>query len=105
VKPAPPPPPPPPADRRPPRTRLAFHPRALVFTKTNWRRVSFRFASSETSSQFRCKLDGKPYRPCTSPHAYRVKAGRHTFRVFAIDRAGNRDRTPALFKFRVRLRR
>jgi hypothetical protein len=95
----------PPRDRQPPQTRLAFHPRASLLTQRKWRRVAFRFASSEAGSSFRCKLDRKPYRPCTSPRAYSVKAGRHTFRAFAIDRAGNRDRTPVLFKFRVLLRR
>ncbi len=95
------PPPPPPVDRRAPQTTLAFHPRSLVFTHRNWRRVAFRFASNEPGSRFRCKLDRKPYRGCTSPRAYRVKAGRHTFRVFAIDRAGNRDPSPALFRFNM----
>jgi len=99
------PPPPPPADTRPPQTRLGAHPRALIVTPKKWRRVAFRFTANEAGSSFRCKLDRKPYRPCTSPRAYRVKAGRHSFRVFAIDAAGNRDRTPALFKFRLRLRR
>lgn len=102
--PLPEPPPPPPVDRRAPRTRLGFHPRSLVFTQGRWRRVAFRFASNEPGSRFRCKLDRKPYRGCTSPRAYRVKAGRHVFRVFAVDPAGNRDRTPALFRFRVSLR-
>jgi len=101
----PPPPPPPPADTRPPQTRLGAHPRALILTAKKWRRVAFRFTANEGGSSFRCKLDHKPYRPCTSPRAYRVKVGRHSFRVFAIDAAGNRDRTPSLFKFRLRLRR
>jgi Ca2+-binding RTX toxin-like protein len=106
--PVPPPPPPPvvkpPRDRQPPRTRLASHPRALLLTVKRWRQVAFRFASSEAASSFRCRLDRTPYRSCTSPRIYRVKAGRHTFRVFAIDAAGNRDRTPALFSFRLRRR-
>jgi Ca2+-binding RTX toxin-like protein len=95
----------PPLDRLPPQTRLGSHPRARLLTRTKWRKVAFRFASSESGSSFRCKLDVKPYRLCASPRAYRVKAGRHAFRVFAIDRADNRDRTPSLFKFSVRLRR
>ena len=99
-----PPPPPPAADTKPPQTRLGAHPRPLVLTHKKWRRVAFRFFATESGSSFRCKLDRKPYRPCTPPRAYRVKLGRHTFRVFAIDAAGNRDRTPAVFKFRVRLR-
>jgi Ca2+-binding RTX toxin-like protein len=95
----------PPRDRQPPQTRLAFHPRPRLFTAGKWRRVTFRFSSSETGSSFRCKLDRKPYRRCVSPRAYRVKIGPHTFRVYAVDAAGNRDRTPSLFKFRVRLLR
>jgi Ca2+-binding RTX toxin-like protein len=102
--PPPPPPPPPPADKRPPQTKLAAHPRALVLTRKKVRQVAFRFASSERGSRFRCKLDRKPYRPCASPRIYRAKVGRHAFRVFAIDAAGNRDRTPSLFRFRVRHR-
>jgi len=94
----------PPPDRQPPQTRLATHPRALLTTRAKWRQVAFRFASNEAGSRFRCKLDRKPYRGCSSPRIYRVKPGRHVFRVFAIDAAGNRDRTPVLFKFRVRRR-
>jgi Ca2+-binding RTX toxin-like protein len=107
VKPAPPPAPPvkkPPVDRRPPQTRLASHPPAVVFAHRTWRRVAFRFAADEPGASFLCKLDGKPYRGCASPRAYSVKAGRHAFRVYAVDAAGNRDRTPALLRFRVRRR-
>ena len=102
--PPPPLPEPTPADTRPPQTKLLAHPRALVLTRKTWRHVAFRFVATEAGSSFRCKLDRRPYRPCISPRAYRVKAGRHAFRVFAIDAAGNRDRTPVLFSFRVRRR-
>jgi Ca2+-binding RTX toxin-like protein len=94
----------PPRDRTPPRTRLTLRPRAVLFTHKKTRQVAFRFASSERGSSFRCKLDRKPYRPCTSPRAYRVKAGRHAFRVVATDAAGNRDLTPVVFRFSVRRR-
>jgi len=99
--PPPEPPPPPPVDRRAPRTTLGSHPRSLLFTHRKWRRVAFRFSANEAGSRFRCKLDRKPYRGCTSPRAYAVKAGNHAFRVFAIDAAGNRDPSPAIFRFRV----
>lgn len=102
--PLPAPPPAPPADTRPPQTKLGAHPRALLLTRKKSRQAVFRFTSSEAGSSFRCKLDRKPYRPCASPRTYRVKVGRHAFRVFAVDAAGNRDRTPSLFRFRVRLR-
>ncbi|HEX6780988.1 MAG TPA: calcium-binding protein [Solirubrobacterales bacterium] len=100
---APPPPPPPPRrDRTPPATRLSHRPAALLFASGPRRRVAFRFAASEPGAGFRCKLDRQPWRPCRSPRAYSLAPGRHAFRVFAIDAAGNRDPTPALFEFRVR---
>jgi Ca2+-binding RTX toxin-like protein len=100
---APPPPRPrPKPDRTPPATRLRHHPAALLLAAGPRRQVSFAFNASEPGSTFRCKLDRQPWRPCRSPRAYSVRRGRHTFRVYAIDRAGNRDRTPALFRFRVR---
>ncbi len=112
AEPPPPPPPPPPkrgltqppADRTPPATRLRRHPTALLLASGSRRRVSFAFVASEPSAGFRCRLDRKPWRPCRSPRAYLVPPGRHVFRVFAIDAAGNRDRSPASFSFRVRLR-
>jgi Ca2+-binding RTX toxin-like protein len=98
------PPPPPPADRVPPRTRITKHPKKLLWTNGKRRRIVFRFASNEGGSRFRCKLDRKPYRPCASPRAYTVGLGSHTVRIFAVDAAGNRDRSPALFRFRLRRR-
>lgn len=102
----PPPPPPPPRppkpDRTPPATNLRHHPAALLFASGPRRRVSFAFAASEPGAGFHCKLDSQPWRLCRSPRAYLVAPGRHVFRVFAIDVAGNRDRSPATFGFRVR---
>jgi Ca2+-binding RTX toxin-like protein len=98
------PPPRPPRDRTPPATRLRRHPRALLFASGQRRLVTFAFGASEQGTRFRCRLDSQPFRPCRSPRAYRASRGRHTFRVFAIDAAGNRDHSPALFRFRVRPR-
>jgi Ca2+-binding RTX toxin-like protein len=97
-------PPKPQRDVRSPQTHLPTHPHSPLFTHMKWRQVAFRFSSSEAGSRFRCKLDRKPYRGCTSPRGYRVAVGRHVFRVFATDAAGNADRTPAVFKFRLRRR-
>jgi Ca2+-binding RTX toxin-like protein len=102
--PPPPPPKPPKPDRKPPATRLRHRPAALLLAAGPRRRVSFAFAASEPGASFHCKLDGQPWRPCRSPRSYLVAPGRHTFRVFAIDAAGNPDRSPARFGFRVRSR-
>jgi Ca2+-binding RTX toxin-like protein len=91
----------PPRDRIAPRTSLLHRPARVVFAAGPLRRVAFAFASNETGATFRCKLDRRPARRCRSPRAYLVAPGRHVVRIFAIDPAGNRDRSPALFRFRV----
>ena len=91
-------------DRRAPQTRLLRRPARVLFTAGRRRAVAFAFSASERGSSFRCKLDRKRFRPCRSPRVYRLKPGRHAFRVFAVDRAGNRDRSPALIRLRIRRR-
>lgn len=91
-------------DRTAPRTRILTRPPAVLTTTKARARAVFRFASSERGSSFRCKLDRKPYRACVSPRPYLLKRGPHTIRIFAIDAAGNADRTPALLSLRVRRR-
>jgi Ca2+-binding RTX toxin-like protein len=95
---------PPPRDAQPPRTRVTSRPPAVVFASHGRRRVAFRFTSNDSGSTFRCRIDRRPFRPCTSPRVYTVGLGRHAVRIFAIDPAGNRDRTPATLRFRVRAR-
>jgi hypothetical protein len=63
-------------------------------------RASFEFTSDEPNSTLECKLDRGPSEPCSSPFRMRVKRGRHTFAVTAIDAAGNRDPSPAVWRFR-----
>lgn len=91
-------------DRLRPRTRILHRPHKLVRTARKHRRVVFVFAANEPGSRFRCKLDRRRFVSCRSPRSYRVRPGKHAFRVFAVDAAGNRDRSPALFVFRVRRR-
>ncbi len=102
--PLPEPPPPPPVDRKAPRTRITHRPAKVLIARGLPRRVSFRFASNEPRSSFRCKLDARPFRPCASPRAYNLGGGRHAVRIYAIDSAGNRDPSPALFVLQVRRR-
>jgi Ca2+-binding RTX toxin-like protein len=98
------PPPPPPTDGKAPNTRIRRRPAQLLFVAAGRRKVSFVFSASERAVRFRCKLDRRPMRPCRSPRAYLVAPGRHVFRVFAVDAAGNRDRSPATVRFALRRR-
>jgi Ca2+-binding RTX toxin-like protein len=91
-------------DTTPPRTRLLNRPAPVLFAAGPRRRASFAFTSNEAGARFRCKLDRAPFRPCRSPRVYRLAPGRHVFRVYAIDRAGNRDPSPALVMLRIRRR-
>ena len=65
----------------------------------------FRFKADEAGSSFECKFDHRRFKPCESPYERRVKRNRHTFRVRAVDPAGNVDLTPAKRSWRVKRKR
>lgn len=55
---------------------------------------------------YMCKLDKGKWRKCKSPVRYRkVKKGRHTFRVYAIDGDGNEQAKPTVEKFKVEVKK
>lgn len=86
------------ADRRPPRTRVLKQSRHVNSGGV----ARFAFTSNEVGSTFQCSLDRAPFKPCKSPKKYRLsRAGRHLFRVRAVDPAGNVDRTPVRRRFEV----
>ena len=63
---------------------------------------TFGFQSTEASSTFQCAIDGGSFVSCASPHTTApLMDGAHTFRVRAIDAAGNVDPTPATRSFTV----
>ncbi len=85
------------ADTVPPRTKVR---KRFLKRKGIW---LFRFRSNEPGSTFRCRLDKRRFRRCRSVVRLRhLRRGRHTLRVFAVDAAGNRDRSPAVVHFRVK---
>ena len=66
------------------------------------RKASFRFASSEAGGNFLCKLDSGKEAGCTPPRTYSgLGPGSHTFKVRAVDSAGNADRTAAIARFSI----
>jgi Ca2+-binding RTX toxin-like protein len=92
-------------DTTPPRTRLLHRPPKTVFAVRSRRTVAFTFASNEAKASFRCRLDDRRFRLCRSPRVYTLRLGRHAFRAFAVDAAGNRDESPVLVQFVVRHQR
>ena len=86
-----------PADTIAPETAGGHGPRK----RTTGRRATFRF-SSEPGAKFECRLDRRPFEPCSSPQRVRrLKLGKHAFEARASDAAGNVDPTPALWRWRV----
>lgn len=64
--------------------------------------ATFSFISSEAGSTFHCRVDDEPFASCTSPHTVTVaEEGAHTFEVYAVDRYGNADATPARYPWTV----
>lgn len=88
-------------DTTPPQTRIRKHPPK----RTSSRAATFAFAASESAS-FECSLDRhKRFKPCRSPKRLRLKLGHHSFRVRAVDAAGNVDASPATWRWTVTKRR
>ena len=84
-------------DTTPPETTLTAHP--SVFS--NNASQSFGFSGDDGRgsgvARFECSTDGDAFAACISPQSYRLSDGIHTFRVRAIDGAGNVDPTPIFF--------
>ena len=65
-------------------------------------KAKFAFRANEPNSTFTCKLDKQKPKPCVSPKTYKgLKPGRHTFKVWATDAAGNKATAPAKRTFKV----
>lgn len=65
-------------------------------------KIWFTAAGTQEAVSFRCRLDRRRWRPCTSPKTYkRLKARRHVIKVRAFSPIAS-DQTPAKRKFRVK---
>jgi hypothetical protein len=84
-------------DTTPPDTTIDSGPSGTITGTT----ATFEF-SSEPGAHFQCRMDNSAFAACSSPRTYSgLAAGTHTFRVRAIDGAGNPDPTPATRTFTV----
>jgi hypothetical protein len=100
-------PPQPGIDRKAPNTKLTIRPKKKIISEGGPVEVRFGFSGVDDVSpaselSFECKLDRRLRQPCISPVDYGATIGRHTFRVWAIDEAGNADPSPARYRFKVK---
>ena len=82
-----------------PDTVITSGPTGLVATATN--EFAFEAAPASDGSHFECAIDDPNFTPCTSPASLTRGDGVHTFKVRAIDGAGNVDPTPATQGFTI----
>jgi len=91
-------------DTQAPGTRITKRPKASTIDRT----PTFRFGvlDGPDFAHFECAVDARPFRLCSSPKTIRPRLSfrRHAFRVRAVDRAGNADRSPSHAFFKVRRR-
>lgn len=81
-----------------PRVQLRRHPPKKAGGST----ATFGFSATQPVAGFRCRLDGKPARPCKSPKTYRQLApGWHTFKVVPVDGDGNGAAKATSFSWKV----
>lgn len=87
-------------DTAPPDTSFTSVPAAVDPRTRGYMEFTLQDALSG-ASHYECSVDGSPFVLCQPPHPYDVGAGPHTFRVRAVDRADNRDPTPAEYSWVV----
>ena len=83
-------------DSTPPGVKILDKPKK----KTEAKKVKFVFdPKAPDADKLECKLDKGNFKKCNSPKKYKVKVGKHTFKVRATDQAGNTGQ-PAKYKFK-----
>jgi hypothetical protein len=81
----------------PPKTRITKHPKK----KGTKDEATFKFKANEPAT-FQCKIDNKKFKKCKSPFRKEVSTKKHRFKVRAVDSLGQRDPSPAKFKWKVK---
>jgi hypothetical protein len=89
------------ADTSPPNTKIDSGPRP----KTKKKKATFTFSADESPVAFECKLDRGAFATCTSPARFKVKKGKHTLQVRAVDASINIDQSPASYSWKVKKKR
>jgi subtilase family protein len=91
------------AKREPsPRTFFLQRPSKIIGTRHHQARAIFRFGSNESDASFVCRVDGSFFRPCPARLVRQFTLGWHVVKVAARNSAGDGDKTPASYSFKVK---
>jgi hypothetical protein len=85
-----------------PRTFFLQRPEKIIRTHNRQAKVVFLFGSNEADASFVCRIDGSFFRPCPARLARRFPIGWHIVRVAARNAAGDGDKSPASYRFKVK---
>lgn len=85
-----------------PRTFFLQRPSKVIRTHHHQAKAVFRFGSNESEASFVCRVDGGFFRPCPARLARQFTLGWHVIKVAARSAAGNGDKTPASYSFKVK---
>lgn len=85
-----------------PKTFFLQRPSKVIRTHHHQAKAVFRFGSNESDVSFVCRVDGSFFRPCSARLARQFALGWHVIKVAARDPAGNGDKTPASYSFKVK---
>jgi hypothetical protein len=83
-----------------PDTTVALRGKHLVKAAGKRAKVTVVLGSTVAGATYRCRIDGKPWRPCAATKTLHLKPGRHKITAVAATSAGS-DPTPAVVRVRV----
>jgi hypothetical protein len=86
-------------------TVLTKTPAKKVTTRKRRKKVTFAFSSPQANVTFECSIDGAALTACTSPLTKKLRKGKHTFAVRAVNASGEPDASPATYAFKIKRKR
>ena len=88
-------------DTEPPHTRFQRSPKRRIETIGKRAKVTMRVRKGPRVRKLQCRVDRKAWHRCHRRITVWALPGSHRIRIRAVDKAGNRDRTPAVRRWKV----
>lgn len=88
--------------RRRPRTFFRQRPPRVIRIHGRSAKIVLRFGSNQADVSYACRIDGGFFRPCPERLVRRFGVGSHSVLAIARNSAGQADRTPAVFRFKIK---